>query len=79
MKATKSMSSLGDSHRSMDQRGGGLETLRRNYRGDVRAQQLLTQAHALYNSGAYKEALLTCEEVYEIDAYRTENLLLLGR
>jgi len=78
MKATKSMSSLGDSHRSMDQRGGGLETLRRNYRGDVRAQQLLTQAHALYNSGAYKEALLTCREVYEIDAYRTENLLLLG-
>lgn len=72
------MSSLGDSHRSLEARGGGLETLRRNHRGDIRAAQLLTQAHGLYNSGAYKEALLTCEEVYEIDAYRTENLLLLG-
>lgn len=40
--------------------------------------QLLVRAHALYNGGIYKEALECCEQAYEIDAFRTDNLLLLG-
>lgn len=40
--------------------------------------QSLSKAQALYNSGAYSEALSCCEKVYEADAYRSDNLLLLG-
>ena len=40
--------------------------------------KLLNKAQLLYNSGAYTDALTCCEKVYEADAYRTENLLLLG-
>ena len=39
---------------------------------------LLTLAHQQYNSGRYKDALVTCEQVYQTDAHRTDNLLLLG-
>jgi len=38
----------------------------------------LSQALSLYNLGSYVEALQACEEVYEADAFRTDNLLLLG-
>ena len=38
----------------------------------------LTKAQSLYNSGSYSEALTYCEKVYQADAYRTDNLLLLG-
>jgi Flp pilus assembly protein TadD len=38
----------------------------------------LSQALTLYNLGSYVEALAACEEVYEADAFRTDNLLLLG-
>lgn len=38
----------------------------------------LSSALNLYNSGHYTEALEACEEVYEADAFRTDNLLLIG-
>ena len=38
----------------------------------------LNKAQLLYNAGTYSDALTCCEKVYEADAYRTENLLLLG-
>ena len=38
----------------------------------------LSNALNLYNSGHYTEALDSCEEVYEADAFRTDNLLLIG-
>ena len=38
----------------------------------------LNKAQLLYNAGSYSDALICCEKVYEADAYRTENLLLLG-
>lgn len=40
--------------------------------------QMLTAAHMQYSSGRYTDALAICETIYSIDAYRTENLLLLG-
>ena len=40
--------------------------------------QMLTVAHMQYSSGRYTDALSICETIYSIDAYRTENLLLLG-
>lgn len=39
---------------------------------------LLALAHQQYNAGRYKDAHITCEQVYQTDAYRTDNLLLLG-
>lgn len=45
---------------------------------DARVTQILSRAHALYNSGRYKDALECCEQAYEADAFRTDNLLLLG-
>ena len=39
---------------------------------------MLQEAHRAYNSGLYLEALGYCESLYEIDAFRTDNLLLLG-
>lgn len=38
----------------------------------------LSKAQELYNNGSYTEALSQCELVYQADAYRTDNLLLLG-
>ena len=38
----------------------------------------LAQALSLYNMGSYVESLQACEQVYEADAFRTDNLLLLG-
>ena len=38
----------------------------------------LTQAIGFYNGGSYHEALQACEEVYDADAFRTDNLLLMG-
>ena len=39
---------------------------------------MLSVAHKQYNAGRYKDALATCETIYQMDAYRTDNLLLLG-
>jgi protein O-GlcNAc transferase len=45
---------------------------------NARCSQLLAKAYTLYNMGSYKEALECCELAYDADAYRTDNLLLLG-
>jgi Tetratricopeptide repeat len=45
---------------------------------NIRITSMLTEAHRAYNSGLYLEALGYCESLYEIDAFRTDNLLLLG-
>ncbi|KAI9914899.1 hypothetical protein PsorP6_007576 [Peronosclerospora sorghi] len=39
---------------------------------------LFNLAHQQYVAGYYQEALRLCEQLYEFDAYRTDNLLLLG-
>jgi protein O-GlcNAc transferase len=38
----------------------------------------LSKAQLLYNGGNYSEALIVCEKIYEFDAHRTDNLLLMG-
>ncbi|CAK4200481.1 unnamed protein product [Aphanomyces euteiches] len=40
--------------------------------------ELLEAAHREYNHGKYKEGIAICEMLYEADAARTDNLLLLG-
>jgi tetratricopeptide (TPR) repeat protein len=44
----------------------------------ARVPQILNKARALYNGGRYQEALEHCELAYEADAFRNDNLLLLG-
>lgn len=39
---------------------------------------LFNLAHQQYSLGYYQEALRLCEQLYESDAFRTDNLLLLG-
>ena len=41
-------------------------------------QSLSSKATTAYNAGQYMDALNWCEQVYEMDAFRTENLLMLG-
>lgn len=38
----------------------------------------LQKAQSLYMQGAYTDCLQLCEKIYDVDAYRLENLLLLG-
>ena len=76
LEMSKSMSSLPQSNISHFQ--AGVDTLKRARKGEKRIQSALERAHKLYNCGQYKEALASCEESYEIDAFRTDNLLLLG-
>jgi hypothetical protein len=39
----------------------------------------MSGAYAMYNAGVYIDALKYCEQAYETDAFRTDNLLLLGK
>jgi tetratricopeptide (TPR) repeat protein len=41
-------------------------------------EKKIERARALYNSGRYQEALSASDSLYEVDAFRTDNLLLLG-
>jgi len=66
------MSDGGMSMSSHDQRSLG------GYRRNVDWNEMIQLAHMHYSSGRYKEALDVCEGMYITDAYRTENLLLLG-
>ena len=45
---------------------------------NARVGPISAKAHSLYSKGHYLEALSVCEQVYELDAFRTDNLLLLG-
>ena len=45
---------------------------------DKAIAELLSLAHQQYNSGKYREALTTCESIYQREACRTDNLLLFG-
>ncbi len=38
----------------------------------------MQKAQGLYNQGAYSDCLIICEKIYDVDAYRLDNLLLLG-
>ncbi len=40
--------------------------------------QLMTRAQTFYNNGGYLDCLALCEKIYDLDTYRTDNLLLLG-
>jgi len=44
----------------------------------LQLNELMHKSQLLYNAGSYSDALSCSEKVYESDAYRTENLLLLG-
>lgn len=44
----------------------------------VQLPSFLSKAQTLYNGGNYSEALAVCEKIYDFDAHRTENLLLMG-
>jgi tetratricopeptide (TPR) repeat protein len=55
-----------------------LGTLSRAALNETKVTQLIQKAHNLYSIGRYKEALEHCEVAYDTDAFRTENLLLLG-
>lgn len=45
---------------------------------NTRIAVMLSKAHEAYNKGHYLDALGHCEVLYELDAFRTDNLLLLG-
>lgn len=45
---------------------------------NTRITVMLSKAHEAYNKGHYLDALGHCEVLYELDAFRTDNLLLLG-
>eukprot|EP00981_Chlorochromonas_danica_P001352 scaffold289_cov169-Ochromonas_danica.AAC.13 len=46
--------------------------------GPSQLQVLATRAQHLYHSAAYTDCLTLCDKIYDIDAHRTENLLLMG-
>lgn len=60
------ISPLIESHRTLNDRSG------HEY------NSLLQIGHQKYNTAMYTEALEICEQLYQSDAYRTDNLLLLG-
>lgn len=81
LQMSRSLSSLGsiDSEgRDLSTHQLGVDTLKKDAKGEKKIQLLLERAHYMYNGGQYKEALMNCEDAYEIDAFRTDNLLLLG-
>lgn len=39
---------------------------------------LVTKAQSLYSNGSYSDCLTVCERIYDLDTYRTDNLLLIG-
>ncbi|ETV97288.1 hypothetical protein, variant 1 [Aphanomyces invadans] len=41
-------------------------------------EELLETAHAHYNQGKYNDGIAICDKLYDVDASRTDNLLLLG-
>ena len=67
---------MGDLETS-DVSGGMSVTSKKSISGD-RVNNLMEKAHVKYNSGQYADALELCDLIYENEAYRTENLLLLG-
>lgn len=75
-KMSRSMSSLPSTNITHFQQG--VDTLRNAKKGEQKIHTLLQRAHRMYNAGQYKQALICCEDAYEIDAFRTDNLLLLG-
>jgi tetratricopeptide (TPR) repeat protein len=46
--------------------------------GGVSSSNEIHRAQLLFHTGNYVGALEICERIYEFEAYRTENLLLLG-
>lgn len=45
---------------------------------DTKISKMISSSRKLYNNGNYKDALAMCEAVYTADAYRVDNLLLIG-
>lgn len=46
--------------------------------GPSQIQQLGSKAQQLYSSGSYTDCLAVCDKIYDFDAHRTDNLLLMG-
>lgn len=82
LQMSKSLSSLGSQGAEPMRESGisqlGVDTLKKDAKGEKKIIGLLERAHYMYNCGQYKDALLNCEDAYEVDAFRTDNLLLLG-
>lgn len=56
----------------------GVDTIKKANQLNLKVSSALRKAHNLYNAGQYKDSLILCEEIYEANAYRTDNLLMLG-
>jgi tetratricopeptide (TPR) repeat protein len=55
-----------------------VSTLNASLKNASKADSLLPKAYALYGKGEYEEAIKLCDLVYDIDAFRTDNLLLMS-
>jgi len=85
LKASKSVTNLHDDKQPEDvpkdeeeMSTVGIGLLAKAQLADAKVLQILQKSHQLYNAGHYNEALQCCEIAYEADAYRTDNLLLMG-
>lgn len=72
-----------DPRKLMSRSLGSLETgsLTMNNNGTLQPGHVvlhINKAQSLYNGGSYTECLNLCEKIYDMDTYRTDNLLLLG-
>ncbi len=56
----------------------GISLLNRQNIAETKVNMIVAKAFSLFNSGHYHDALTCCETAYDADAYRTDNLLLLG-
>lgn len=55
-----------------------IDTLANSSKNVAKADQLIVKAYAFYSKGDYEESLKECNEIYDLDAFRTDNLLLLS-
>ena len=56
----------------------GVLTLPKKILSGEKMKQMLEKSHAKYSTGQYTDALEICDIIYDNEAYRTENLLLMG-
>lgn len=46
--------------------------------GPSQVQLLVHKAQHLYHTGSYTDCLTICDKIYDFDAHKTDNLLLMG-
>lgn len=55
-----------------------VDQLHTAHKNTTKADSLLPKAHALYGKGEYEDSIKICDIIYDIDAFRTDNLLLMS-